>query len=220
MVWIAGTARAAIAQQRRIARTTEHFHVRTITCSRKGRTTHVRSPEICGARARVGHAAHGAFGVREAADGDRRLFRPGAFRGRGSGADPISDPTPGCRGRGSCSAPTRSSLVRTFIVLLVRLHLPERARGPLLRTPMIRDLAVARHPLRDRMTAAPVLLWPRCRTGVSLAGEHNPRVRARREDAREAWRDRPVLVVHDRFAIPGRHAVGRHPGPVRNPGAV
>jgi hypothetical protein len=29
--------------------------------------------------------------VREAADGDRRLFRSGAFCGRSSGADPLSD---------------------------------------------------------------------------------------------------------------------------------
>src|SRR5438128_724489 len=43
---------------------------------------------------------------------------------------------------------------------------------------------------------------------------------AKREDGRQAWRDRPVLVVHGRLAIPGRHAVVRHPGPVRDAVAV
>jgi len=36
--------------------------------------------------------------MREAADGDRRRVRAGAFRGRGSGADPISDSIAGVLG--------------------------------------------------------------------------------------------------------------------------
>jgi hypothetical protein len=36
--------------------------------------------------------------MREAADGDRRRFRPGAFRSRGSGADPISGSIAGVSG--------------------------------------------------------------------------------------------------------------------------